>query len=495
MLSLALTLALCGRVHCFRLHAPVPLQAHRRPMVAAAALHTTSIRPASSNAAVALRAHGIHSASSNAAIAPLRTHGIPRMQQPTSQRPSVVLGACLMLSIVSGSFYSWSMLLPALQSSLSCSRAPLSAVFSLATVCFTAGTAFGPMLIDRASASRVVVTIASVSAAGLFLASLAASAASASVGLPLLWLGWGGIFGSMSGLSYALNTKVSTSQVFAGRNGASTGLLSSGRAASPLIATPLVLWALERGGAALALRALGCYMGFALLPVALALRGLSYDRPPSSSDAADATAAENDADAKAAGGSSPPPPPPRWVLGALWVALACGSGPGLLCHGHAAAILSNVVGAGESALAGVGGMAVGSLAGRMGGGLLIDRIQPRRCLVTLPLLAAPVVLAPILRPASVPLTLAAMVSCGLVYGLNAVALPVLVSRLYGQARFSSVYGRVFTAWGFSGVLAPWMAGRLFDLTGGYSAALAFMAASMVVAGLAATVLPEQAPGV
>ena len=33
------------------------------------------------------------------------------------------------------------------------------------------------------------------------------------------------------------------------------------------------------------------------------------------------------------------------------------------------------------------------------------------------------------------------------------------------------YGRVFTAWGLGGILAPWLAGRLYDATGGYAASV------------------------
>ena len=85
------------------------------------------------------------------------------------------------------------------------------------------------------------------------------------------------------------------------------------------------------------------------------------------------------------------------------------------------------------------------------------------------------------------------VSCGLVYGLNAVALPVFVSRVFGRQRFATAYGKVFTAWGTAGVLAPWFAGRLYDVTGAYSAALVVSSASLLIAGCAATALPRAAP--
>ena len=80
-------------------------------------------------------------------------------------------------------------------------------------------------------------------------------------------------------------------------------------------------------------------------------------------------------------------------------------------------------------------MATGSLVGRMGGGLLIDRVSVRRCLVLLPLFTALTLALPLALPGSaVPVTLSALTGCGLTYGLNAVALPVVVRRERGRTR-------------------------------------------------------------
>ena len=424
--------------------------------------------------------------------------------------PNMVLASCLSLSIVSGSFYSWSLLLPTLQATLGCARAPLSAVFSLATICFTCGTSFlGPWLLARLSASGVLVAIGTISAAGLFLASFVhAGGLFSSVGLlprlALLAVGWGVGFGSMSGLAYAQNAKISTSPIFKGREGFATGLLVAGRAAAPTIATPLVQWALVAGGTTLALRVLGVYMGLALLPAALALRALRLDAPSAEArptadtdDAATTNDAATGSTPNAPPPLPPPPPPalpepPRRTVAVLWLSLLTGSSPGLLCHGHAAAMMALCGGGSDASLRalGVGGMALGSVVGRLGGGILIDQISARRCLVVLPMATAAIVGSPLLRPDSAALTFAALVGCGLTYGLNAVALPVLVSRLYGAVRMGGVYGRVFTAWGVGGLLAPWLAGRLFDVTGGYGAALLVAALSLLISGLSALLIPH-----
>ena len=150
----------------------------------------------------------------------------PRERAPPST--TLVLGSCLTLSVVSGSFYTWSLMLPALQLKLGCDRAPLSAVFSLATICFTCGTSFlAPRLLSRLSPSAVMLAVGGISACGLTLASFFGLAGR--FAMVVLALGWGVAFGSMSGLAYAQNAKISTSSLFAGRDGFATGLRALSR--------------------------------------------------------------------------------------------------------------------------------------------------------------------------------------------------------------------------------------------------------------------------
>jgi len=257
------------------------------------------------------------------------------------------------------------------------------------------------------------------------------------------------------------------------------------------LATPFVRAALDTGGATAALRMLAVGVSLLLLPVALVLRSLTWETLASGS----AKAADANDDGIANDPPAPRPDVGRLTLPTLWLTLLCGSGPGLLCHGHAAALLTAASTASHTSAAalgplGVSAMATGSLVGRMGGGILIDRISARRCLALLPLLTALTLALPLALPGSVPLTVAALTGCGLTYGLNAVALPVLVSRLYGAERFGSVYGKVFTAWGTAGILAPWLAGRLFDVTGGYTASLAASLVAALAAAAAASSLPS-----
>ena len=65
----------------------------------------------------------------------------------------------------------------------------------------------------------------------------------------------------------------------------------------------------------------------------------------------------------------------------------------------------------------------------------------------------------------------ALASAALVYGMFASTIPVEVRRVAGTDDFARTYGRIFTAWGLSGLAAPYVAGLFYDAYGDYSFAL------------------------
>ncbi|MDE0787334.1 MAG: hypothetical protein OSB06_01525, partial [SAR324 cluster bacterium] len=60
-----------------------------------------------------------------------------------------------------------------------------------------------------------------------------------------------------------------------------------------------------------------------------------------------------------------------------------------------------------------------------------------------------------------------------------------------EASSSQIYGRVFTAWGLAGLVGPWLAGLLYDVTGDYTLALLVAAASSTLSVMAAYLISRQ----
>ncbi len=72
------------------------------------------------------------------------------------------------------------------------------------------------------------------------------------------------------------------------------------------------------------------------------------------------------------------------------------------------------------------------------------------------------------------------------YGLLASAMPTLVGSLFGKHVFAHFFSIVFTAWGVAGLVAPWIAGVIFDNTGSFDAAI--LAALISTVGACMTLL-------
>ena len=129
---------------------------------------------------------------------------------------------------------------------------------------------------------------------------------------------------------------------------------------------------------------------------------------------------------------------------------------------------------------GTAAVAVGNTLGRLTGGAACDRLHARQVLVTVGLLGT----AGLALPLAAPDPSTAIAGLGLVgvgYGSMAGAYPVVTSYFFGVENASRVYGRLFTAWGTAGLIAPYLAGYLFDTLGDYRLAIAVAAAAMLAA--------------
>ena len=117
---------------------------------------------------------------------------------------------------------------------------------------------------------------------------------------------------------------------------------------------------------------------------------------------------------------------------------------------------------------------------------------PGRLLLILPLLSA-AALAGQAAIAAGPAALIGLTLTGFAYGAIIAVTPYAVARFYGPERYPAAYGRVFTAWGLAGLAAPSLAGLLYDLSGGYQAALLVAALAAGVASGIALLLPAPGP--
>lgn len=134
--------------------------------------------------------------------------------------------------------------------------------------------------------------------------------------------------------------------------------------------------------------------------------------------------------------------------------------------------------------AGIAGLVgLGSLVGRLGGGLLLDRFDAR-------LVAGGAVLVPILTsvlllamPASTEAAMAAAFILGLAAGTELDACAYLASRHFGMRAFGTLFGAINGMMLFANGLAPMLANHIYDVTRSYDAFLIGIVPAFLVTAL------------
>jgi MFS family permease len=233
------------------------------------------------------------------------------------------------------------------------------------------------------------------------------------------------------------------------------------------------------GGPQYALNTLGNYIAFSAVPIFLLFRACGLAAPLAKMrDKDNVMLDEMERDIKLAP-----------LIRVLWVCMATGLFSGLMVMSHGATLLSSRGLSAQTLI--IGGVSIVSFttsAGRIFGGWLCDRVSPKRVLVLTPLLAVGPLMWAAMDKTSILAGKLALAAAGVVYGMFASTIPVEVRRVAGAGDFARTYGRIFTAWGLSGLAAPYVAGLFYDSYGDYSFALYVAAALSCVSALVAQLL-------
>lgn len=172
----------------------------------------------------------------------------------------------------------------------------------------------------------------------------------------------------------------------------------------------------------------------------------------------------------------------------LWTLIVVVFGTTVMLNGaivHLSALLTDRgVSSGQAAFV-VSAMGLASLLGRLITGWLLDRCAATR--VSFVLLAIAAVGAFVLsRAESLPAGMVAAALIGFGTGGEVDVIPYLLSRYFGLAALSTLFGTAWMAFGLAGAVGPIAMGRAHDATGSYDAVLLWMAAGTL--GIAALML-------
>lgn len=356
----------------------------------------------------------------------------------------LVLGAAMVLALVLGSVHAFSVFLVPMEQLYGASRSAVSATYSIALVALTVAVLVGHRV-------YAVVSAPAFSAGLLAAAALGTAVAAFAPALTVVWLGYGLVFGAANGLGYGFALQASA-QANRSRSGLAMGLVTAAYALGAFVSPLAFDTALAVGGVTAGMLTLAGAL-LAAIPVTwifLNAAGFRFQ----------VETAEGPGDGRQTSGQ----------VTVLWLGYGTGVAAGLMAIGHATGIATAAGLSGAYVLAAPMCIAIANMAGSLIGGRLIDAMAPRPVLALLPVLSGFTLYAMAASGAGV-LMLVALAALGFFYGAIIAAYPAAIAATHGPVAGIRIYGRVFTAWGAAGLLAPLAAGALYDRSGDYRIAL------------------------
>ena len=384
------------------------------------------------------------------------------LREPSAWR---AVAAATALNAPLGSIYAFSVFLKPLESLLGLSRADLAFVFALAAAAFAAGMNLVPLGFGRVSAPVLALACAGLSVLGIALVATAGD-------LRQLALGYGLCFGASVGATYILFQQI-VNLAATSRRGLVNGYLVSLLPAGAMIAAPVFGWAIPTIG----VRAtLGWFAGV------LALLGLTSAWLTAQSGVTLATAS--------AGVRMSEDERRRPVFWRLWLIFFLAASAGLMVLSQAAGIITAYGGTAALAVYGTTLITATVAAARLVGGWTADWLAIPRVAAGAHAVALAGGVAVTLWPGA-GMSVLALGLVGLGYGLVSGVTAAAIAAYWRRALYGRVASRIYIAWSVAAIVLPIIAGRLFDLTQGYGAAVLIAAGGNALGILVALGLPRQ----
>ena len=363
----------------------------------------------------------------------------------------------MLVTFVLGSVHAFSVFMVPLEAQLLLPRSQISLIYSFTLVAITLSVLLGYRIYSLLPAWLLILLTCVAAACGIYLASQALS-------WWQLFLGYSVFFGISNGIGYGFCLQL-VGRVMPEIKGFAMGAVTAAYAVGSILFAKIFAWQIASNSLQTALTALfiGLLLCGLIASICMAVVKVSFGRL----ELQQVVSVE------------------RLKVVQFWFAYMTSVFAGLMAIGHAAGIV--LTKDGVTALATLGAMmiGIGSAVGGFLSGWLIDRWPATRFLVGLPLLSALSLMsiAFISNPIVVVMLLGVV---GFSYGAIIAIYPVAISDYFGD-QGPRIYGQVFTAWGFSGLVAPWVAGTLFDFQMSYAIALIVAALIAVVSALLARI--------
>jgi MFS family permease len=173
----------------------------------------------------------------------------------------------------------------------------------------------------------------------------------------------------------------------------------------------------------------------------------------------------------------------------LWFGFGSGSLASLMVLGHATGLVQSAGGSIAMSVTVAMMIALGNMVGDLLAGVLADRIRIGLLMILLPLISAIALMLALNNLSAVKL-LGTLTVVGFSYGAIIATYPIAVLAIFGSVSSFRIYIRIFTSWGFVGLLGPWLGGYFYYSSGQCSLTISAALASSLLSVLVAYILSK-----
>ncbi len=297
-------------------------------------------------------------------------------------------------------------------------------------------------------------------------------------------VGFGVLAGAGFGFGYSAATPPALKWFPSSKTGLIAGIVVAGFGVAPVYIAPLSSYLIGTFGIQQAM----FFLAAAFTVIACGLSFLLANPPagyvPAESPKADPTKAVA-AKAKSSNDANVSEMLKSYKFYVLWLAFFIGAGAGLMVIGSVAGLAKKSLG--PLAFVAVAIMALGNAGGRVGAGILSDKIGRKATLIVMLCLQSVMMFAAltVINTGSAALLVLLATFIGFNYGSNLALFPTFAKDYWGFKNYGMNYGALFTAWGVGGFVMGKVSEALNAQPGGMSKSF-MLAGTLLLVGAALT---------
>lgn len=398
----------------------------------------------------------------------------------------VVVAACFLMCFCWGFFYNYGVFFKELTSEFGWSEAMTSFAISISTITYVVGAIIWGWLVDKYKPKWIVLAAAIIYGAGLALCSQIHA-------IWQLYIFFGVMAGFALGIAWAPPGAI-VQRWFVKKRGLSLGIAMAGLGVGTAVMSPIAARLITTYG----WRVSFIFMGIIVF-VILALSAFLLVRSPEDKGLKPYGVTEGSINKPSATTSTERVWTAKealktktfWLAWLMWFFFSI---PVLIVMTY---IVPHAMGMGTSKIAAavaltlIGGL---SIAGRLIGGALADKIGFNRT-VGIGLIICAIMAAFLIGVKSISMLYLFAVIYGLAYGIQGGTVAGVIGHLFGTKSLPMILGFIITAWAVAGVIAPPLAGHIYDITNSYSSAFIIAAVSFAISAALALIVkpPQRAP--